>query len=297
MRLGEAVALGSAWTHQIARTLGIRALLIKGDTLHQHGLRPARVSADVDVLVEPDRFEEYCQAMAAAGWRERPVPLISHQLSSHSRAYVHDSWPCDIDVHRYYPGFLKEAAEVFDVLWSRRGALEFAHTRVESADRPSSILILALHSLRDGRVNARHQEELEHLTSLELTAEERRDLGMLALQTGSAATLAEVLPRFGVEVEPDRGDLESPALRDWRGRVESKSEGAYAWSVALSSAKWRDRPLIVWNAFWPAARELRLSHPQIGPGSIAVFGARVARWRRGMRGLPRSLRALKSRRG
>lgn len=58
----------------VGRAHGIRLLVVKGDALARMGLREPRVSADVDVLVEPDRFDELCAALEGAGWSERPLP-------------------------------------------------------------------------------------------------------------------------------------------------------------------------------------------------------------------------------
>ena len=61
LRLDEAVELATAWvavSRPDARHPHARA--IKGDALARMGLREPRVSADVDVLVEPARFDETC---------------------------------------------------------------------------------------------------------------------------------------------------------------------------------------------------------------------------------------------
>src|SRR6478735_5671403 len=86
--LVDAVELAAAWAAALAERLGIRLLVIKGDTLARHGLRDPRVPADVDVLVEPAAFERYCAAISAAGWSERPVPRINLQ-AAHSVTYLH----------------------------------------------------------------------------------------------------------------------------------------------------------------------------------------------------------------
>ena len=82
LSLDEANDLLSAWAWTRGRERGIRLLLIKGRTLSNDGLRAARTSADVDALVEPARFEEYCQAITEAGWQEIPQTLAEERHGS-----------------------------------------------------------------------------------------------------------------------------------------------------------------------------------------------------------------------
>ena len=58
LELAEATDLVSAFAARVADQCGVRALLVKGLSLERHGLRQGHVSADVDLLVEPDKFED-----------------------------------------------------------------------------------------------------------------------------------------------------------------------------------------------------------------------------------------------
>ncbi len=292
LRLDEAVELGHAWVQSLAEAHGIRHLLIKGPALHRHGLRDERTSADIDVLVEPARFGELCAAILESGWTERPSILISELTTLHSKTYIHDGWPCDLDVHSFFPGFLADPAVVFDAQWSRRVAMQFAHRECDVPDRVGSILILALHSLRGTTTQSRHADELEELVLVPLTDEERVDAAALTLATGCAATLEKVLPRLGVQVEPSAAELSSDELREWRERVASGSHGAYFWLLAWRKAAWRERPAVAWNAFWPSAAELRLAHPEIDGTPRSAMRARWRRWMHGITSAPGAVRAI-----
>jgi hypothetical protein len=291
----EGVELASAWAQHLARSRGIRLLLIKGDALYRYGLRAPRASADVDLLVEPARFDEFCDVVVSSGWRTRPMPFIHQHTSPHSRAFLRDGWPCDVDIHSYFPGFIRPSSEVFDTLWSRRQSLVFAQTNVDCPDRMSSILVLGLHSLRDGAVDARHRSELIALAAIDLSEDERSDLAGLAAETGSAGTLTGLLHALRVEVRPGVAELAADDLREWKARVTSGSAGAYAWFLMIKQTSWRRRLPLAWNAVWPTDTDMRISHPDIGSGASAMTKARFARWTRGVRGIPRSLRALRSR--
>ena len=144
LTLAEGVELCAAWSHSVLTQCGIRALLIKGESLSHHGLRLQRASADVDILIEPTRFDEACLRIEAANWRARPIPLINSRVSEHSRTYLHDEWPCDLDLHRHFPGFLAEPATVFDELWKRRTPLTLGAVQVDIPDRMSSLAVLVL---------------------------------------------------------------------------------------------------------------------------------------------------------
>src|SRR6478735_5781765 len=222
--LVDAVELAAAWAAALAERLGIRLLVIKGDTLARHRLRDPRVPADVDLLVEPAAFERYCAAIVAAGWTERPVPRINLQ-AAHSVTYLHDGWPCDIDVHHRYPGFLADASTVFDELWRRRDAQPFAHVVTPTPDRVSSLVIMALHALRDGAASDLHRAELQRARSAALTPAERIELAELAQATGCAGTLHDLLAGLGVHLPVH----ETAELREWQARVASRSQGAYPW--------------------------------------------------------------------
>lgn len=292
LRLDEADELAAAWVCALAERRGIRAVLIKGPALHLHGLREERVSADVDLLVEPSRFEELCEAIAESGWTKRPGGLISELTTLHSVTFLHDGWPCDLDVHNFFPGFLADPADVFEALWRHRWTLQLAHRDCLALDKVAGALVLGLHSLRGATIQPRHLDELEQLVRTPFTDEERADLGVLARETGCVATLETVLPRLGVAVEPSAAELASPDLRDWRERVTAGSHGSYFWMLALRRARWTQRPRILWRAVWPTRPDLLVARPETVDTLRGRTRARLARWGRGIRSAPAGVRAV-----
>ena len=291
LRLDEAVELATAWVARLGETAGIRLLIVKGAALARMGLRQPRVSADVDVLVDPSRFDDYCALLTSAGWAERELPFISTQVSAHSLTYVSDGWPCDIDIHSYFPGFLTDYRTVFNALWSRSQRLSFAHREVDVPDRLSSILVAALHSLRDGAVSPRSASDLRELAAIPLSESERIELAHLAVDTHCDGSLEGFLGELGVDVSP----TPSTALSEWRSRVEAASRGAYPWLVLWRESRWRDRPSIAARAIWPTNTDIVLAHPRVPRRFWPLLAARVSRWGRGIRGLPLSIRALRNR--
>ncbi|MBO9704835.1 MAG: nucleotidyltransferase family protein, partial [Arthrobacter sp.] len=128
--MSSATPLAYAMVDRLARTNGIRVLAIKGPVLAAMGLRPRKVSSDADILVEPDRMAELCAVLESKGWRDREVRFSPSILDPHSRTLIHPEWPCDIDVHSYFPGFFGPAEDVFDVLWEGRVSVSMANVAV-----------------------------------------------------------------------------------------------------------------------------------------------------------------------
>lgn len=292
LRLAEAVALGHALVQHLADDSGSRVLFLKGPALHRHGLRSERTSSDVDVLVDPPRFEQFCDAFLATGWRERPVDFITSRTSLHSRTFIHDGWPCDVDVHSFYPGFLAPPADVFEALWADRVRMPFAHRPCDVPDRLGSALILALHSLRGKVLEPRHGRELDELLQIELDDRERARLTDLAVRTGCAATLEDVLPRLGVHLSITDDERSAAEVVRWRRRVASGSHGAYFWIDAFRRGDGPERIAVVRRAIWPTREHLLLSRPETVDTVPGRLKGRVARWGRGIRSLPRAVRAI-----
>ncbi|MGN6218399.1 MAG: nucleotidyltransferase family protein [Microbacterium sp.] len=292
LRLGEAVELGHAFVQRLAGDSAVRILFLKGPALHRQGLRSQRTSSDVDVLVDPPGFSTLCAALVAAGWHERPVDFITSRTSVHSRTFIRDGWPCDLDVHSFYPGFLAPPAEVFEALWADRVQMPFAHRLCDVPDRLGSALILALHSLRGKALEPRHRRELDELLQIELDGPERARLAELAKRTGCAATLEDVLTRLGVQVAVSDAERSAEEVVRWRRRVASGSHGAYFWIDAFRRGDGRERVAVVRRAVWPTREHLLLSRPETTDTVPGRLRGRLARWGRGIRSVPQAVRAI-----
>lgn len=122
----EAIRLAYALTAKAADLTGVRVLAIKGLVADFHGLRAERTPADVDVLVEPDGFADFTRQLEEWRWRIRLGEFTNFPAPQHSLTFINDQWPCDIDAHHRFPGFLAEPPQVFDALWERRQLLPVA---------------------------------------------------------------------------------------------------------------------------------------------------------------------------
>ncbi|WP_169747747.1 nucleotidyltransferase family protein [Demequina subtropica] len=296
----DAVELAHALVDGVGRARGIRVLFLKGPGAAHHGLRPARVSADADAMVAPGDLASMLEGLAAAGWHEREHSDLAHLFATHSVTLIHDAWPCDIDVHVRFPGFLQDPADVFEALWERRVPIALAGVEVSIPDRTGAILIAALHSLRTPAQTSRHAAEVRMLLDMVLPSldeAEREDLASLASLTGCQDTARPVLERF-VVLPPSTPARVDPELDAWRVRTGAQgSSTVQHWQIIVSSPL-RRRPRLIWNAFWRSAEDLRRDHPEIPPGRVALVRARLARWGRGLRAAPGVLSSLaRARRG
>lgn len=287
LAVGTAVQLAHALTAHVAEEIGVRSLCVKGPVLSEQELRAARVSSDADVLVDPQRVDELVSALRRRGWEERFVADVPRILGNHAVTLFHPEWPCDIDVHHGFLGFLAPEEEVFETVWARRRSTRIAGTEVVCADPVANSAMLALHCLREMHV-ARNRVELAELVSAwsgtrpELDAEDLLDL---ARATGSIETLRPFLDQIGVAVPATSAD--SPALAAWMLHTSSVHAGrAAAWLAAITTAPWRDRPRLLAHAVLPPVGEYRLEHPEIGPRRRDFTAALLRRTVNGARTLP-----------
>lgn len=287
--IASATQLAHALAAHVADEIGVRSLSVKGPVLAQQNLRSPRVSSDADVLVDPDRIDDFVGALRRRGWEERFVADVPRILDNHARTLFHKNWPCDIDVHHGFLGFLASEREVFEALWERRRTTLIAGTPVICADPVANSAMLALHCLREMHI-ARNQVELAELVTAWADSREeldREELLSLATRTGSVETLRPFLYRIGIDapvVPFDRARLAA-----WMLHASSVEAGrAAAWLAAIGNASWRDRPRLFAHAILPPAAEYRLEHPEIGPTRLDLSRAILRRGANGLRALPRA---------
>lgn len=287
----------SSLSCEAARRVGARCLLIKGSTLDWHGLRPPRVPADVDVLVAPGDVEAFIAQLEEWGWHTRLSLFPGPQSPRHAVTLIHDEWPCDIDIHRRFPGFLRDPANVFDVLWKRRELMPVASASVSITDKTSSILIMALHDIRSTEQNPRHAQELHRILELNaaLSTVERNDLAMVAEQTGADHALGGALTGLGIPKPPHGSTVDADELRRWRRWMLGRESYSRIWLRYILEASPHRWPGRIREALWPSEAAFRAMRPALvlPPGRKALNAARRKRLKKGFCGAPSALlRAL-----
>lgn len=286
----DAVSLLSGWLADALGRRRVRYLLIKGPSLEIHGLRPGRVSSDVDLLVSPHDVPAVMAVLKQSGWRERPTTFAQSLYTEHSVSLLHPSWPIDLDLHDSFPGFFEPPATVFDVLWGRRDVCRIADVPCAVPDRASSVLILALHSMRGLTSSDRHRVELEHLFEVLSRAPVNADVLLsLAVQTGCDASLEDFLQRLGIRFHPALRHEE--ALKDWEERVTSPFRSSHMWRRLLAHSRGKKRLAVVRHLIWPSAYDLDLQQGTLEGGRSRYMRAR---FKRATNGLPVLAVMLKS---
>ncbi|MDN4641967.1 nucleotidyltransferase family protein [Agreia sp. PsM10] len=289
----EAVTLAHVLTSSVARQNDIRLLSIKGPTLAAHGLRDDRYYADADVFVDPSRLNDFVALLNARGWVERFERPTARILADHSVTLVHPLWPCDIDVHWYFPGYFAAPQDVFDMLWSRRMSMPLAGASIVMPDLTASASIAALHYLRHPH-SSRHQEEMAELTRRLIALGDQRildDLLRLAERGGAPDAQADFLMSLGLSV-PDLS-FDPVHRAQWFAYVETHDDGSTgAWLLELGGVGWRAKLPELWRALFPSSAELRAAHGGVEMSLGERTRTRLSRIRKGVRAAPHAVMVL-----
>lgn len=288
LNIPEGVLLGHALVARLADSLGIRAFFIKGPASVIQGLRPAKISADVDVFVDPARLPDLLQGLRERGWRERPIDSDSTTFPKHSVTVHHPEWPCCIDVHYRFPGMENPAVDCFEVLWTNTASVELAGQMVRAPSKALGVLILALHALRSPDLPACRQE-LDYLAAVSRREARLEELLELATSTGSLAAARPFLERLLLESIVPMWPEPSP---EWRNRLAAQKPGS-ARLIALLQAPWQKKPGMLRRAVFPP-REVFLSGNLYADMSLrGRLRQHRARWARFLGALPRLVRTLR----
>ncbi|MEO5314972.1 nucleotidyltransferase family protein [Pseudarthrobacter sp. CC12] len=290
LRIQEGVLLGHALVARLADSLGIRVFFIKGPASVIQGLREAKISADVDVFVDPARLEELLQGLSERGWRGRPSDPDNVTFPKHSVTLDHPEWPCCIDLHFRFPGMEKPHRDCFEYLWQHTVSMELAGQQMRVPSKELGILFLALHALRSPELPACRQE-LQYLAGVVRRESHSEPLLELAAATGA---LAAVRP-FLESLLPESVSPAWPApSQEWRNRVAAQAPGS-ARIIAIVQARWRDKPKMWWRAVFPRTEVFLTGNIYADlsvRGRLKQHRGRWARFFRDIPGLVRDLRHL-----
>lgn len=295
--IAAATPLAYAFVNRIAVERDIRVLAIKGPILHKLGLRSQKISSDADILVDPSRMTEFCDVLAQYGWTEREVRFSPSILEPHSRTLIHPKWPCDIDVHSYFPGFFGNAREVFDLLWETKVESELAGLAVWTPNRVANGVIALLHVLRNSPSVQDNTQYRELMAALEkdMDPEQLAMLGRLADAGRFRQVMEAELARLGLG--GSFKDLDPGELARWQIHRRTSPEATTGgWLYAIKAADWKSKIGIFLTAVYPSAEELRKDPGMAELGHFGIAILRMRRLARGMRSLPSaSLSLLKNR--
>lgn len=296
LRLVESTALAHAMLAAIAADAGIRLLSIKGPSADHHRLREPRVASDADVWVEPARFGELCSLIEARGWHLRVGRETPSLLPQHSRTFIHESWPCDLDIHWMFPGFFADPDTAFETVWERREPMNVAHVEVMIPSLAGAAVIGMLHSLRNAQL-VRHNAEgarIHEIVTREMTASDRAEFHEIARAGGALWVLRDVISAAGFgEVVSDLTDDEKRRWNLYQSYVEDGS--AVSWWMHLKATPWHNKAGILVRAVWVARADMPRNDPTVLPDRAEVFRYQKDRWVRGARAMRRYFRTSRRR--
>jgi len=275
----------------LARQSGIRVLSIKGPFAATYLLREPKVSADADILVDPQKFEEMCQVLSQRGWRTRVAREAPRFLDAHSTTLIHERWPCDIDLHHFFPGFFETPARVFEALWAGR-RVHFTRQGEVAAPSPAGMAaILALHAARTPDC-ARSISDLASVSSaLTLRFDDlgRRELLMIAEKGRAQWVLRDLMETAGFS--PGVDDATSSEKAIWTNNQQPASyKSASLWLNQLRVAPLSRKSAALFHAVWVKRADI----PRNDVTTIPTWGETLtfqrSRWVRGIVSLVRYLR-------
>jgi hypothetical protein len=291
LELGEGVELGYALVARAAENIGARALAIKGLVGETHRLRKPRASADVDVLVEPDRSEDLVDTLVRAGWHRTPTSVVPTPFGSHSVTLNHPHWPCEIDVHHRFPGFLADRTTTFDALWAEHTFIVAAGIAVPATDLYGTTLVMALHALRTPSDSRKRHELFGLVGRLPRRHFDPERLRRLASTTGCLATARPFLQAVGVDTSA--ADTRDPAVAEWELRQTVTQTRNLGWvSAVRRTPPWR-WPGIILKVLLADEAMLRHYYPHAPAGRRGLWLARWWRLKLAVRDLPQAIRIVR----
>ncbi len=278
-----ATDLAHAFISQLATSINLRVLSIKGPVADRYLLRDARVSADADVWVEPAGFDRLCVALESRGWHKRVGRAMPSLLPPHASTYIHDDWPCDLDVHRTFSGFFADPDEAFEAVWTTRATMIIAGHPVVVPSRAAAALIGALHSLRNSGTRRAEEEgrRVREVIADEFSNAQRDEFYRVAREGGAVWVLRELISDTGLgEVFLD---LSPEQERAWMLHVAYAADGSsVGWWEQLRGARWLSKPGLLVRALWVPRAEIPRNSYSAMPSRRDARRYQVRRWRRGL---------------
>lgn len=272
-----AVQLCTALVDFIASQNSIRSLTIKGPLATELGMRPARFSSDVDVLVEPGRSVQLVSALSDLGWKERfnfpGHPVI---VDKHSTSLFHPQWPCDIDVHHAWPGFFIEPESSFNRLWETSQTVSLAHKNIRVPDNLHHSLIMALHALREpntSRGKSQYSHVVRYLSEHFPDEISRKEIVNEINYFKSGPPLLPLVLDLGLE------NVNNEALADMRlWNIRGNQQRSLTWIFAFNESSLKEKPKILWAALFPSATALRYKYPEFIDRPLGLLRAWLKRF-------------------
>lgn len=259
-QLGERIRLAHAAVQATADGVGARILHVKGYAVMDGLYRAHRRSTDADVLVHPRDLAALLRELQQLEW-EIVAHFESGSVFGHAMTLRHARWGA-IDVHRHFPGIGEDPERVFEQLWERRFTHPIAHFPCQVPSLEDQVLVILLHSSRDGQ---RGRTDLEYLRRI-LSARDIEALHARAEELDGGLALASAIG----DIERFRGDPRydlwkvvtqgGSRLEEWRARFKATSGPREKLRLGVSLLQVNRDHLAMRLGHAPSPAEVRREH-------------------------------------
>lgn len=284
LRLEEAVQLAHATVAHVAAGVGIRVLSIKGPFAAHYGLREPRVSVDADILVEPGKAQMLHDALARFGWHKRAGRMPPTFFGLHSITMINDSWPCDIDLHHFFPGFFASPEDVFERLWTGRDVHSASRGQVITPSRAGMAVIVALHAARAPYLekSQRDWKCVGEAMSHTFSQAELHEFRSIAEVGRALWVLRELLA--DVDMPVGEADVTSAEVERWsKNQIPVAEKSAALWLGEVAGASLFQKVGVFAAALWVPRADIPRNDTDRLPTVRESLAFQRERWARGAR--------------
>lgn len=276
------------------RDASVPHIVLKGPLLRRR-LFPegdAHVSADVDVLVAPDRWPDAEAVLRRLGFEPLLLDIIPGDRPNHARPHARAAGGPSVDLHRTLLGAETTPAAVWQVLQAETEQVLLGNAVVTVLNPAAQLLHVALHAAQNGAGNQRTVRYLERcLDASDDTVAAGAVRIASEIDASDALALGLSLVPAGRALNQKLGLLPGSSVTTaLRATSAPNTAHALEWLVTRSSFRERCR-FVLHKAFPPRAYMLS-SYPgaRTRTGLLLAY---PARWLWLARQLRTSLRALR----
>jgi hypothetical protein len=292
LEAAQAIALNAALA-EVASAMherGVRPLLIKGPVVaswlyDDPGQRPY---SDVDLLVDPERFDAAEVILAGLGFRDVDAGLRPGEGKESEHTWLRaGERAVFVDLHRAIPLVGAPPARAWALLSDDAREHTVAGIRIDTPAPAAHLVILALHAAQHGpRVRHPLADLSRAIARVELAT--WLETGALAAGLHSAGAMREGLRLVpgGIELA-DRLALADDAPRSVRLRVRAAPIASVAIEQLIATRGARARLTLLARKLMPSPAFMRLSRPVARRGRSGLALAYLWRALRLMANLPR----------
>lgn len=259
---------------------GIPHVLLKGPSTANWLYDPPRPYSDVDMLVPVSRAEAAVALLRAVGVAESVDGRVG-EAASHS-VLIRSPAGFQLDLHIALPTLQPDGDRIWNVLSAHVEPLDLGVGSVPALDLAGRCLVLALHALNpDASQAAVDLRRARASANVEIWQEAAK----LAEQLNAADLFDAGLGMVGA----GSGRAISP-----RAHLYATSAPSAAFGVQrLREARRRDVPRMLWHELIPSVGFMKHAYPEFADSRFGLARAHLRRWRRLLKQLPGTLRALR----